>query len=73
MNEIASELACPAWFLNTGAWIVKMQKQLSLHVSFRGLGDQMSGSGSQMVADSQHYRLHVLRVFNNKRKCRALL
>lgn len=58
-------------FLNTGAWIVKIQKKLSLHVSFRGLGDQMSGSGSQMVADSQHYRLHV---FNNKRReCRALL
>lgn len=50
---------------------MKMQKKLSLHVSFRGLGDQMSGSGSQMVADSLHYRLCV---FNNKRReCRALL
>lgn len=38
---------------------MKMQeKKLSLHVSFWGLGDQMSGSGSQMIADSQHYRLH---------------
>lgn len=71
MNEIASELACPAWLPNyrsLGRENAGEAAELTCELS--GTGRSMSGSGSQMIADSQHYRLRVLRVFNNeRRKC----
>lgn len=75
MNEIASELACPARLPNyrsLGHESAGEEAELTCELS--GTGRSMSGSGSQIIADSQQDRLRALRVFNNeRRKCRALL